>query len=638
MAAATPSATWTRQYDYAEPGFLEREVVTTATGVTTTEYVPDAAFNRASRTVTTGSGSVTTTYAYDPGNRLATVDGQPVDWNSFGETVTDHRGWDIDRAADGAEVALVDAAGIPAYGFTRGPGGEAIEVEESASGDTRSFLWGPSEADFPVSILDETGTDHLYVAAEGMVLGRVEGGALVPMAQDGLGSVVLDGVDLLPEPGAFGETPAPASAERRVYALLESLPGTSYHLPRRRLYDSDTGRFASADPIGLLGGDNRFAYLSGNPTAGVDPSGLFVQAVRPSTSTSIAVGTLPSQGGDPTARPITEALREFGMYAGAMRGEGDLWSRLGLDTDCPRCVSHETYPAVSEIEFDIPVEVIGERPPPTPDGDLTQSRTAKEPNTRESGDVSTVERLELLLEHGYGGVAEAELQAAKGKIDAVVNALDPSNSETLDRITRLDDDPGGVAVEVLKDVAGYSPPGQLVSVAKTVIDAGEGVADLIQARADWAENATLIATGSRADVIAGSEAMVDTYQDFDDAYEKIKPAAEVAMAAAMGGMAAGGGGPTVTEEMIRDALRDAPLKSQQAGGISMPRVQAYVDKLAAGEVAPAIKVDGQMIVDGNHRYVAGRIMQQEPPIQAWAGGRPEAAVDWQSMPIDPEGW
>ncbi len=165
MAAATPSATWTRQYDYAEPGFLEREVVTTATGVTTTEYVPDAAFNRASRTVTTASGSVTTTYAYDPGNRLSSVDSQPVDWNDFGETVTDHRGWDIDRAADGAEVALVDAAGIPAYGFTRGPGGEAIEVEASAAGDVRSFLWGPSEADFPVSILDEGGVDHLYVAA-----------------------------------------------------------------------------------------------------------------------------------------------------------------------------------------------------------------------------------------------------------------------------------------------------------------------------------------------------------------------------------------------------------------------------------------------------------------------------------------
>ena len=58
-AAATPSATWTRQYDHAEPGFLEREVVTTATGVTTTEYVPDAAFNRASRTVTTADSKPT---------------------------------------------------------------------------------------------------------------------------------------------------------------------------------------------------------------------------------------------------------------------------------------------------------------------------------------------------------------------------------------------------------------------------------------------------------------------------------------------------------------------------------------------------------------------------------------------------
>jgi len=403
--ADTPSATWSRQYDYAEPGFLEREVLTTATGVTTTEYVPDAAFNRASRTVTTASGSVTTTYSYDPGNRLASVDGAALDWNAFGgrppgrrearrsrgsqragrrgrqarvararsraaergvrATVTDQRGWDIDRAGDGAEVALVNALGAGVHGFTRGPGGEAIEVEDLGTGDLRSFLWGPSEADFPVGILDEGGTDHLYVAAEGMVLGRLEGGAFTPMGQDGQGSVVLDGIDLLPEPGAFGDTPAPAGAERRVYALLESLPGTSYHLPRRRLYDSDTGRFASADPIGLLGGDNRFAYLSGNPLSGVDPSGLYGQPPRPTTSTSIAVGTLPSRTNDPTARPATEALREFGMYAAAMRGDGDLWRRLGLDTDCPRCVSDDSSPPVSEIEFDIPLMVIGTRPTST---------------------------------------------------------------------------------------------------------------------------------------------------------------------------------------------------------------------------------------------------------------------------------
>jgi len=82
----------------------------------------------------------------------------------------------------------------------------------------------------------------------------------------------------------------------------------------------------------------------------------------------------------------------------------------------------------------------------------------------------------------------------------------------------------------------------------------------------------------------------------------------------------------------------APLRSQQAGGVSLPRVQLYVDRLLAGEAAPAIRVDGQMIVDGNHRYVAARILGQAPPIQPWAGGRPGGAVPWETLPIDPRSW
>ena len=42
-------------------------------------------------------------------------------------------------------------------------------------------------------------------------------------------------------------------------------------------------------------------------------------------------------------------------------------------------------------------------------------------------------------------------------------------------------------------------------------------------------------------------------------------------------------------------MQDAPLVSQQAGGVSLPRVQQYVDQLLTGDVAPAIKVDGNVI-------------------------------------------
>ncbi|WP_227660016.1 hypothetical protein [Budvicia aquatica] len=44
------------------------------------------------------------------------------------------------------------------------------------------------------------------------------------------------------------------------------------------------------------------------------------------------------------------------------------------------------------------------------------------------------------------------------------------------------------------------------------------------------------------------------------------------------------------------------------GEVSLPVVQRYVDKLLNGEVPPLIKVDGDVIVEGNHRYVAGKIV------------------------------
>lgn len=97
------------------------------------------------------------------------------------------------------------------------------------------------------------------------------------------------------------------------------------------------------------------------------------------------------------------------------------------------------------------------------------------------------------------------------------------------------------------------------------------------------------------------------------------------------------GAPTVTEPMIRQAMADAPLQSQQ-GAVSLPRVQSYVDKLAAGSEAPAIKIDGSIIVDGNHRYIAGRIMGQEPAIQPWPGGSSTRVVPWWKQVVDPAEW
>jgi RHS repeat-associated protein len=42
---------------------------------------------------------------------------------------------------------------------------------------------------------------------------------------------------------------------------------------RHRDYDSSTGRYIQADPIGLEGGDNPYLYAEGNPLRYVDPNG-----------------------------------------------------------------------------------------------------------------------------------------------------------------------------------------------------------------------------------------------------------------------------------------------------------------------------------------------------------------------------
>lgn len=41
------------------------------------------------------------------------------------------------------------------------------------------------------------------------------------------------------------------------------------------------------------------------------------------------------------------------------------------------------------------------------------------------------------------------------------------------------------------------------------------------------------------------------------------------------------------------------------------RCQRYVDQLLAGEIPPSIKMDGDVIVDGNHRHIAARILGRD---------------------------
>ena len=64
---------------------------------------------------------------------------------------------------------------------------------------------------------------------------------------------------------------------------LSGFPGQSrifsdLYYNRYRDYDPVTGRYIQADPIGLAGGSNPYAYVLNNPVNMIDPDGLFAQA------------------------------------------------------------------------------------------------------------------------------------------------------------------------------------------------------------------------------------------------------------------------------------------------------------------------------------------------------------------------
>ncbi|HEX5739074.1 MAG TPA: RHS repeat-associated core domain-containing protein, partial [Hydrogenophaga sp.] len=69
-----------------------------------------------------------------------------------------------------------------------------------------------------------------------------------------------------------------------------------------RFYHPGSGRYVSADPIGLEGGFNRFTYVGGNPLSGIDPRGLDCVTANGFTSCTYPGGPsfrIPAQPGFP---------------------------------------------------------------------------------------------------------------------------------------------------------------------------------------------------------------------------------------------------------------------------------------------------------------------------------------------------
>lgn len=84
-------------------------------------------------------------------------------------------------------------------------------------------------------------------------------------------------------------------------------------------------------------------------------------------------------------------------------------------------------------------------------------------------------------------------------------------------------------------------------------------------------------------------------------------------------------------------MRDAPLKTLQRS-VSKVGVNRYVERLRRGEVLEPIYVDGDIIVDGNHRYIACRLVGAEISVAPWARPSHAVIVPWDNVFVDDQDW
>ncbi|PNV99125.1 hemagglutinin repeat-containing protein [Pseudomonas protegens] len=98
-------------------------------------------------------------------------------------------------------------------------------------------------------------------------------------------------------------------------------------------------------------------------------------------------------------------------------------------------------------------------------------------------------------------------------------------------------------------------------------------------------------------------------------------------------------GSDVTPEIIKQALQgDSAISTQKA--VSLPMIQRYVDRLLKGDIAPAIDMDEDVIVEGNHRYIAAKILGREPSVKpgALSPNKVELKRPVGELKIDPVDW
>ena len=190
-----------------------------------------------------------TDYGYDAAGRM--------------DSVVHHAGASATYSYDafGRKRTIVEAGGPTTRQFYLGGGGTLLEESDGAGAVRRSYL---RVAGMPLGAVTAAG-DLQWVLSD--QIGQAQ------KLLDASAAVIWDRIAT-----PFGETHAVITGlegdepTRFPGQRFEQLTGLHYNFHRH--YDPSLGRYLQADPIGLDGGLNLYAYAGNNPVSRIDPDGL----------------------------------------------------------------------------------------------------------------------------------------------------------------------------------------------------------------------------------------------------------------------------------------------------------------------------------------------------------------------------
>jgi RHS repeat-associated protein len=237
---------------------------------TVESYTYDAVGNRT-------ASHQSTSYSYQPFNRVVTIGSNTYTYDNNGNltqkidsTGTWAYAWDYENRLK--QVTRPDSTTVS---YTYDALGRRIQRSKSAGGST-NFIYDGSDV---IKDINSAGSTVEYLNGSGIdnKLRQTSSAGTLYFTQDHLGSTraltdssgnVVESINY----DSFGN--GSSSLLRYGYTGREWDAEANLYYYRNRWYDPQEGRFISADPIGLGGGINPYAYVANNPHSFTDPSGL----------------------------------------------------------------------------------------------------------------------------------------------------------------------------------------------------------------------------------------------------------------------------------------------------------------------------------------------------------------------------